>query len=183
MAEFISLVFIIWVVWVFLKAITQSHNSRSSWDDDKKSEPITYFNRALDCEPLKGKELLEKVKELGDISKAELVQLCGYYSTTKRGVIRLNYLAFYEALLEAKGIGLNELSSSQRSKELEILNYIATVNDDCEIEIAKQYTELIDLKPGDQLDIKMGRKGFRLILIDPEGKENNLWNILDPENK
>ena len=60
MAEFISLVFIIWVVWVFLKAITQSHNSRSSWVDDKNSEPITYFDRAPDsepyAEPLKGEE-------------------------------------------------------------------------------------------------------------------------------
>ena len=183
MAEFISLVFIIWVVWVFLKAINQSHSSRSSRGDDKNSESITWGNRSLDVEPLKGKELLEKVKDLDDISKSSVVKACGYISTNRRGAERLNYTAFYEALLEAKGIGLHLASSSKRSKELEKLNYIATVNDDCEIEIGKEYTELIDLKPGDQLDIRMGRKGFRLILIDPEGKENNLWNILDPENK
>ena len=132
---------------------------------------------------LTGKDLLAKVKDLGDVSKSDLVKACGYVSTKKGGGERLNYTAFYEALLEAKGIGLNGISSSQSSKELETLNYIATVNDDCEIEIGKEYTELIDLKPGNQLDIKMGRKGFRLILIDPEGKENNWWKTVDPENK
>ena len=132
---------------------------------------------------LTGKDLLAKVKDLGDVSKSDLVKACGYVSTKKGGGERLNYTAFYEALLEAKGIGLNEFSSSQSSKELETLNYIATVNDDGEIEIGKEYTELIDLKPGDQLDIRMGRKGFRLILIDPEGKENYLWSFVDPKDQ
>ena len=33
--------------------------------------------------------------------------------------------------------------------------------------IGKAYTALLDLKPGDNFEIKMGRKGFRLI---PEGE-------------
>ncbi len=124
MAEFISLVFIIWVVWVFLKAITQSHNSRFSKVDHSNSESITWANRypeRIPVEPLKGKELLEKIKELVQISKSELVQLCGYSFTKKGGGTRLNYLAFYEALLEAKAKGINELIPFQRSEELETL--------------------------------------------------------------
>jgi len=52
---------------------------------------------------LVGEELLVKVKELEDGSKSELVRLCGYVSTNKDGEERLNFTAFYEALLEAKG--------------------------------------------------------------------------------
>jgi len=53
---------------------------------------------------LTGSDLLAKVKELGDVSKSELVRACGYVSTKKNGSERLNFTAFYEALLEAKGL-------------------------------------------------------------------------------
>ena len=53
---------------------------------------------------LKGTELLDKVKELGSASKSEIVKACGYVSTKKDGSDRLNFTAFYEALLEAKGL-------------------------------------------------------------------------------
>ena len=53
---------------------------------------------------LTGSELLAKLKELGDVSKSVLVRECGYVSTKKDGTERLNFTAFYEALLEAKGV-------------------------------------------------------------------------------
>jgi hypothetical protein len=56
--------------------------------------------------PLTGAALLAKVKELGDASKSELVRWTGYVSTKKDGTERLNFTAFYEALLEAKGVDL-----------------------------------------------------------------------------
>lgn len=55
---------------------------------------------------LTGADLLAKVKELGDVSKSDLVRSCGYVSTKKDGTERLNFTAFYEALLEAKGMNL-----------------------------------------------------------------------------
>ena len=57
---------------------------------------------------LSGSDLLAKVKELGDVSKSDLVRACGYVSTKKNGSERLNFTAFYEALLEAKGKVLGE---------------------------------------------------------------------------
>ena len=57
---------------------------------------------------LAGSELLAKVKELGDVSKSDLVRSCGYVSSNKDGSERLNFTAFYEALLEAKGVSLEE---------------------------------------------------------------------------
>ena len=184
MAEIIALVLIIWLVWNFLKLIQQGNNSHSSSVYYRNNRSIISDNRNLEktpIEPLKGEELLEKVKEFSHVSKSELVQVCGYFVSTPKGD-RLNYTAFYEALLEAKGISLSSQSSMDRSTSSEILSFVVRVNDDCEIEIGKEYTELIDLKPGDQLDIRMGRKGFRLILIDPDGKENFMWRFVDPQN-
>ena len=53
---------------------------------------------------LTGVDLLAKVKELGDVSKSDLVRACGYVSHKKDGSERLNFTAFYEALLNAKGV-------------------------------------------------------------------------------
>ena len=55
---------------------------------------------------LTGTELLTKVKELGDVSKTDLATQCGYVSKKKDGSDRVNFTAFYEALLGAKGIEL-----------------------------------------------------------------------------
>ena len=52
---------------------------------------------------LVGSELLAKVKDLGDVSKSELVLACGY-AFERDGVRCPNYTAFYEALLDAKGV-------------------------------------------------------------------------------
>ena len=55
---------------------------------------------------LTGSDLLAKVKDLGDVSKSDLVKACGYVSSKKDGNERLNFTAFYEALLDAKGVNL-----------------------------------------------------------------------------
>ena len=49
----------------------------------------------MDSIMLTGPELLAKVKELGDVSKSELVRECCYLSTKKDGSERLNFTAFY----------------------------------------------------------------------------------------
>jgi len=59
-------------------------------------------------EMLTGSDLLAKVKELGNVSKSDLVRACGYVTTKKNGSERPNFTAFYEAILEAKGKVLGE---------------------------------------------------------------------------
>jgi hypothetical protein len=76
---------------------------------------------------LRGNELLSKVRELGDVSKSELVRSCGYVSSKKDGGDRLNFTAFYEALLEAKGVNLGEGSGKGAAKPGRKLTYVATV--------------------------------------------------------
>jgi hypothetical protein len=110
---------------------------------------------------LTGSELLAKVKELGDVGKSEIVRACGYVSNKKDGGERLNFTAFYEALLEAKGVELG--GAGKVGKGGRKLSYIATVQGNGNLLIGKAYTALLDLKPGDEFEIKLGRKHIRLI--------------------
>ena len=68
--------------------------------DQPTQRPMVWILRGRPM--LSGSDLLAKVKELGDISKSDLVRSCGYVSTKKDGTERLNFTAFYEALLNAK---------------------------------------------------------------------------------
>jgi hypothetical protein len=111
---------------------------------------------------LTGSDLLSKVKELGDVSKSELVRSCGYVSTKKDGTERLNFTAFYEALLEAKGVNLAE-NGSAKGKAGRKLSYVATVQGNGNLLVGKAYTALLDLNPGDEFEIKLGRKQIRLV--------------------
>ena len=112
---------------------------------------------------LTGPDLLTKVKELGDVSKSELVRSCGYVSSKKDGTERLNFTAFYEALLEAKGVNLGENGGKGNGKGGRKLTYVATVQGNGNLLVGKAYTALLDLKPGDEFEIKLGRKQIRLV--------------------
>ena len=112
---------------------------------------------------LTGSDLLAKVKELGDVTKSDLVRSCGYVSTKKDGSERLNFTAFYEALLEAKGVSLGEGGGKARGKAGRKLSYIATVQANGNLLVGKAYTALLGLEPGDDFEIKLGRKQIKLI--------------------
>jgi hypothetical protein len=53
-------------------------------------------------EPLTGVELLEKVRQLGSISKEKKARECGYYTLTKNGIERVNMMRFLNALIDAE---------------------------------------------------------------------------------
>ena len=112
---------------------------------------------------LTGSDLLSKVKELGDVSKSDLVRACGYVSTKKNGGERLNFTAFYEALLEAKGVNLGDSGVVGIGKGGRKLSYIATVQGNGNLLIGKAYTALLDLKAGDEFEIKLGKKQIKLL--------------------
>ena len=113
---------------------------------------------------LTGSELLAKVKDLGDVSKTDLATACGYVSEKKDGSQRVNFTAFYEALLNAKGIDVGT-GSAGVGKGGRKLSYIAKVQGNGNLLIGKAYTAMLDLQPGDEFDIKLGRKQIRLIPV------------------
>ena len=111
---------------------------------------------------LTGSDLLNKVKDLGDVSKSDLVRVCGYVSHKKDGGERLNFTAFYEALLDAKGVSLSSGGVGGVGKGGRKLSYVATVQGNGNLLIGKAYTALLDLTPGDEFVIKLSRKQIRL---------------------
>ncbi|HBH72938.1 MAG TPA: AbrB family transcriptional regulator [Synechococcales bacterium UBA10510] len=112
---------------------------------------------------LSGSELIAKVKELGEVSKSELVRSCGYVSSKKDGGERLNFTAFYAALLEAKGVSFKDADSGRKGKAGRSLSYTAKVLFNGNMLVGRAYTTLLDLKPGDEFEIKLGKKQIRLV--------------------
>ncbi len=128
------------------------------------------FRRPRKYQMLTGSELLAKVKEMGDVSKSELVRECGYVSTKKDGGERLNFTALYEALLGAKGVSLGS-DSGGRGKGGRSLSYVATVQGNGNLLVGKAYTAVLDLIPGDEFEIKLGRKQIKLIPLGSAEEE------------
>ena len=117
---------------------------------------VLYFKQWTSFLMLTGTELLAKVKDLGDVAKSDLVRACGYVSTKKDGGERLNFTAFYEALLEAKGVSLATGGTAGVGKGGRKLSYVATVQGNGNLLIGKAYTAMLDLSPGDNFQIKLG---------------------------
>jgi hypothetical protein len=128
---------------------------------------VTYPFNAM----LTGSDLLAKVKEMGDASKSDLVRACGYVSTKKDGTERLNFTAFYEALLEAKGVSLGNGHGSGPGKRGRGLSYVARVQFNGNLMVGKAYTAMLGLKPGDEFKIKLGRKQIRLVPVGGADEE------------
>jgi hypothetical protein len=118
---------------------------------------------------LTGAELLAKVKELGDVSKSDLVRACGYVSTKKDGTERLNFTAFYESLLNAKGVDFGTTPKSGKAGRK--LSFSTKVQFNGNLMVGKAYTALLDLKPGDEFEIKLGRKQIRLVPLGAEDED------------
>jgi hypothetical protein len=112
---------------------------------------------------LTGSDLLAIMKALPEASKSDLVRAAGYVSTRSDGSERLNFTAFYEALLEAKGVSLGIGIGNRKGKAGRSLSYVAKVQFNGNLLVGKAYTSMLDLKPGDEFEIKLGRKQIRLV--------------------
>ncbi|WP_254568816.1 AbrB family transcriptional regulator [Oscillatoria sp. HE19RPO] len=127
--------------------------------------------------PLKGKALLQKVKELSHLPRRETAKRCGYYSKSKNEDLRVNLTDFYDAVLEARGIPLSpEGSKDGRGREA---TYRVSVHKNGQIVIGSTYTQSMGLKPGDEFEIKLGYKHIHLIQVD--SSKNDFLNEDDEE--
>jgi hypothetical protein len=118
-----------------------------------------------------GSDLLAIIKALPEASKSDLVRAAGYVSTKKDGSERLNFTAFYEALLEAKGVSLGDGIGTGKGKAGRSLSYVAKVQFNGNLLVGKAYTSLLDLQPGDEFEIKLGRKQIRLVPVGGSDEE------------
>lgn len=114
-------------------------------------------------QPLVGKELLEKVRQLSG-SKSSKAEACGYYIITKAGVRRVKLLAFMNALLEAEGI-LKDKEVKGNGRIGKVASYKASVQRNGNLLIGSAYTKQLNLEPGDEFEISLGRRDIRLTRV------------------
>ncbi|QOV22083.1 AbrB family transcriptional regulator [Anabaenopsis elenkinii] len=122
-------------------------------------------------EPLMGEELLKKVKELESLSKEEKAKQCGYYTVTKNGIERVNMMKFLNALIDAEGIELDS-SPSTNGRGGRSASYRISVQSNGNLLIGSAYTKQMNLKPGDEFLITLGKKHIRLKQLDADAPEN-----------
>ena len=116
--------------------------------------------------PLTGKALLQKVKDLSDLTKRETAKECGYYTLTKDNQVRVNLSGFYDAVLAARGIPLSpEGPKDGRGREP---TYRVSVHKNGQIVIGATYTQEMGLKSGDEFEIKLGYKHIQLKQLGTE---------------
>ena len=121
-------------------------------------------------EPLVGEELLKKVKELENLSKEEKAKECGYYTVTKNGIERVNMMKFLNALIDAEGIQL-DTSAGANGRGGRSASYRISVQSNGNLLIGSAYTKQMNLKPGDEFVITLGKKHIRLRQVDSEDSE------------
>ena len=122
-------------------------------------------------EPLMGEELLKKVKELETLSKEEKAKQCGYYTITKNGIERVNMMKFLNALIDAEGIQLDS-SPSANGRGGRSASYRISVQSNGNLLIGSAYTKQMNLKPGDEFLITLGKKHIRLKQLDADATED-----------
>jgi hypothetical protein len=106
---------------------------------------------------LEGTELLEKVRSMKDAGRSDIVRACGFVSQKQDGSERLNFTAFYEALLEAKGV---ELSAPKRMGRK--LTYKTKIQGNGNLLIGSAYTKECGFEPGQEFEIKLGRNSVKV---------------------
>lgn len=118
-------------------------------------------------EPLTGSALLEQVKELDALSAEEKAKQCGYFTVTKDGSQRVSMMKFMNALLDAEGIELDSKSNGN-GRGGRSASYRISVQANGNLLIGSTYTEKMELKPGDEFEISLGRKHIHLKQISDD---------------
>ncbi len=123
--------------------------------------------------PLTGEALLQKVKDLGNLSREEKAKACGYYTETKNGVQRVNMMKFLNALMDAEGIHLDS-NGNGRGRGGRSASYKISVQSNGNLLIGAAYTKKMGLKPGDEFEITLGRKHIHLKQVSGFSDEDEL---------
>lgn len=121
-------------------------------------------------EPLVGEALLKRVKELEHLPREEKAKACGYYTTTKGGVERVNMMKFLNALIDAEGIELDAKGASS-GRGGRNASYRISVQSNGNLLIGSAYTRQMELNPGDEFEITLGRKHIHLKQVGADVEE------------
>lgn len=110
---------------------------------------------------LKGAELLARLHDLPkNASKTDRARACGYVSTKADGSERVNFTAFYAALLEAQGVRLEPAHEGKRGRRL---SHVTTVLAQGHAVVGRPYLEAAGIEPGTSLVVKVHRGRVSLV--------------------
>jgi AbrB-like transcriptional regulator len=112
--------------------------------------------------PLQGEALLKRVQELEHLSKEEKAMECGYFTVMSNGSKRLSLMRFLNALVEAEGIELEGRGPNAGGRGGRSASYRLIVQASGNILIGSAYTKKMNLSPGDEFEVELGRKHIRL---------------------
>jgi hypothetical protein len=111
---------------------------------------------------LVGSDLLNAVRGSKPSQKTDLIKSCGYVENKADGSQQVKYIAFYEALLAAKGFDLF-LKEKEPGKRGRSPSYTTCVHSSGNVVIGKAYLNEMNCKPGDEFEIKVTKTGIRLV--------------------
>ena len=117
------------------------------------------------AKPLTGKDLVAKVKQLSDYTREEKAKACGYVSNDKGGSERIKTIAFLNALLDAEGIDLDSQPPNGNGNSGRKASYKVSVQTNGNILVGRTYTQELELEPGDEFEIAVGRKHIHLTKV------------------
>ncbi|QUY43616.1 AbrB family transcriptional regulator [Acaryochloris sp. 'Moss Beach'] len=112
--------------------------------------------------PLSGQALVEKVKQLEDLSREEKAKECGYFTLNEDGSERISMMKFLNALIDAEGVELDGKSQNGNGRGGRNASYRISVQSNGNLLIGAAYTKQMELAPGDEFEISLGRKHIHL---------------------
>ncbi|KAI9129481.1 AbrB family transcriptional regulator [Acaryochloris sp. CCMEE 5410] len=118
--------------------------------------------------PLTGQALLTKVKTLNDLTREEKAKACGYYKVAKDGTERINVMAFLNAILDAEGMDLDAKVKGNKKMGGRQPNFRISVQSNGKLLVSSAYTKKMELQPGDEFEIALGRKHIHLTQIQQD---------------
>lgn len=121
-------------------------------------------------EPLKGKDLLEAIKNNPEASKEQLLSLCGYFNTREDGTKSFSPTVmglFYQAVIEAQGLDLDVLKKpSPSGRSGRSLPYTATCMKNGQVLLGSGYLKAGGYKPGDTFRVETRDGAMRLVPVN-----------------
>lgn len=119
---------------------------------------------------LAGQPLLDKIKELGDVSKNELARATGYVRTKKDGSEAFRFTSMYEAITEAS-TGVKVGGKATGGKPGRTLTYVTSVAKSGAALVGKGYLAQLGAEIGDELDIEVDAEAGTITLTLPPMEE------------
>ena len=120
--------------------------------------------------PLTGDALLAAYKANKNASAHDLCKLTGYYSINKHGKEVCNIAGMQKAMLVALDVNIGKGGTSQKGRGGRKLSYTARVQGNKNLLVGSSYTAKLDLKPGDEFEIRIS-KSSGIIRLVPLGSD------------